>query len=196
MTCPGGDLLPGVDGMTTQFPQRIPYPSGNEEAHGIYGPLTNGQRIAGHLPLAIQEGIRALSRSLMGEGRLPPALRQMIIVRVGYHSNCIYEVEQHRSLAMKLKVKDSKLDALARKATTGLDESEAAAIAFIDELMTSNRPSDLVLNEVRSRFNYGEILEMIFVAGNWWTLAKMLETAGVPLDESRIGDRTLKEVTL
>jgi alkylhydroperoxidase family enzyme len=176
--------------MTTEVPQRIPFPAGNDEARGVYGRLTNGQRLTGHLPQAIQEGIRALSASLMRDGRLPPPLREMIIVRVGYHANSVYEVEQHRSLAMKFDVGERKLDALACKLTPDLSEAESAVIAFVDELITANRPSDPVLDRVRSHFDDGELLEMIFVAGHWWTLAKMLETAGIPLDERRIGDGT------
>lgn len=188
--CPAGELLPGVAGMTTEVPQRIPFPAGNEEARGVYGRLTNGQRLAGHLPRAIQEGSRALSASLLRDGRLPPSLREMIIVRVGYHTNSVYEVEQHRSLAMKFNVEEKRLDALACKLPPDLSEAESAVIAFVDELITVNRPSDSVLDRVRSHFDDGELLEMIFVAGNWWTLARMLETAGIPLEERRIGDET------
>jgi 4-carboxymuconolactone decarboxylase len=112
----------------------------------------------------------------------------MIIVRVGYHTNSVYEVEQHRSLAMKFNVEEKRLDALACKLPPDLSEAESAVIAFVDELITVNRPSDSVLDRVRSHFDDGELLEMIFVAGNWWTLARMLETAGIPLEERRIGD--------
>jgi 4-carboxymuconolactone decarboxylase len=188
--CPAGELLPGVAGMTTEVPQRIPFPTGNQEARGVYGRLTNGQRLAGHLPRAIQEGSRAFSASLLRDGRLPPSLREMIIVRVGYHTNSVYEVEQHRSLAMKFDVEERKLDALACKPAPDLSEAESAVIAFVDELITVNRPSDSVLDRVRSYFDDGELLEMIFVAGNWWTLSRMLETAGIPLEERRIGDET------
>jgi 4-carboxymuconolactone decarboxylase len=188
--CPAGELLPGVAGMTTEVLQRIPFPTGNEEAHGVYGRLTNGQRLAGHLPQAIQEGSRAFSGSLLRDGRLPPSLREMIIVRVGYHTNSVYEVEQHRSLAMKFEVEERKLDALACKLAPDLSEAESAVIAFVDELITANRPSDSVLDRVRSHFDDGELLEMIFVTGNWWTLSRMLETAGIPLEERRIGDET------
>lgn len=185
---PAGALLPGVAGMTTEVPQRIPFPTVNQEARGVYGRLTNGQRLAGHLPRAIQEGSRAFSGSLLRDGRLPPSLREMIIVRVGYHTNSVYEVEQHRSLAMKFEVEESKLDALACKLAPDLSEAESAVIAFVDELITANRPSDSVLDRVRDHFDDGELLEMIFVTGNWWTLARMLETAGIPLEERRIGD--------
>lgn len=192
--CTQGELLPGVDKMSTDFPQRMPYPEGNENDEGIYGRLTNGQRISGHLPKAIRDGIGAQSSALLRDGQLPPQLREMIIVRVGYHTTSIYEVEQHKSLALKLGVPQTKIDGLACKEVNGLDEAEAAAIAFVDALVTTNRVSDPVLDVARHHFSEGEIIEIIFVTGNWWTLARMLETTGIPVDEGRIGDRPLENI--
>ena len=186
--------LPGVSELTAEFGQRIPYPAGNEEEESIYGRLTNGQRIIGHLPRAIQEGIRAQSGALMRDGKLAPPLRQLIIVRVGYHALSIYEVEQHRSVAAKLGVTASKLDAMALRTPDGLGEAETAAIRLVDELVAVSRPSDATLGQARVHFSDGELLEIIFVVGNWWTLARLLETAGIPLDDERIGDRALTQV--
>lgn len=186
--------LPGVSKLTVDFAQRIPYPAGNEEEESIYGRLTNGQRIIGHLPRAIQDGIRAQSAALMRDGKLPPPLRQLIIVRVGYHARCIYEVEQHRSVAAKLGVPPHKLDAMALQAPADLEEAEAAAIRLVDELIASSRPDDATLERARAHFSDGELLEIIFVVGNWWTLGRLLETAGIPLDDERIGDRALTQV--
>lgn len=186
--CPESDLLPGARDLRTDRPQRIPYPEGNENDTGVYGKLTNGQRISGHVRPEIKAGIGAQSGALLRNGALPPALREMIIVRTGYHTASIYEVAQHRSLAASLGVSEAKLDMLACTKAGGLDAKEAAAIALVDELLTVNRPSDPVLAEARKYFSDGEVIEIIFVTGNWWTLARVLETTGVPLDERRIGD--------
>lgn len=188
-------LLPGVAEMTADFPQRIPYPAGNEAQRGIYGTLTNGQRMTGHLSAEIEEGVRSQSRALMGRGALPASLREMIIVRVGYLCNSTYEVEQHLSLAIKCGVPAEKLDALACRNPAGLGDAECAVIDFVDDLVSRNRPRDEILERVLKWFGISAVMEMIFVTGNWWTLARMLETAGVPLDESRIGDRSLDHLS-
>ena len=187
----GVDLLPSARAMSSDVPQRIGFPAESGDNTGLYGPLTNGQRMIGHLPVRLQEGIKAQAASLMNAGALPPTLREMIIVRTGYQAASLYEVVQHRSLARRVGVPEAKLDALASAIPLGLEPAERAAIDFVDELLQQNRPGDTALAGARRYYSDGEILEIIFITGTWWTLARMLETAGVPLDEDRIGDRNV-----
>jgi alkylhydroperoxidase family enzyme len=186
--CPESDILPAALTMRFDYPQRMPYPNAKDDQVGVYGALTNGQRMALHLTPEIKAGLGALSGALLRNGSLPPSLREMIIVRTGYQTGSIYEVVQHRSLAGSLGVEKARLDSLACIAPKGLTDGEAAAIAFVDELLNLNRPTDAVLEGVRARFTDAQVFEMIFVTGNWWTLARSLETSGTPLDERRIGD--------
>jgi 4-carboxymuconolactone decarboxylase len=181
-------LLASVSQLDFKPKQRIPFPLGGEGERGVYGPITNGQRMARHLAPEVLKGVGALSAALLRDGALAADLRELIIVRVGYLAASAYEVVQHRSLAERLGVSPAKLDALTYVAPPGLEANEAAAIAFVDELISRNRTSDAVLNEVRRYFSDGQVLEIIIVTGNWWTLARMLETAGVSLDEGKIGE--------
>jgi alkylhydroperoxidase family enzyme len=188
LKCDRHTLLQSIVRMPGQQKQRIPYPSvENAETTGIYGPITNGQRIARHLSPKVLAGVGTLSAALLRDGELDAKLREMIIVRVGYQTASVYEVVQHRSLAGRLGVSDKTLDALACVDPVGLGESEKAAIMFVDELVSINRPTDRALESVRGHYSDGAVLEMIVVAANWWMLARMLETAGVPLDSERIG---------
>jgi alkylhydroperoxidase family enzyme len=180
--------LPSVESMECAVPQRIPYPSPIENESGIYGPLTNGQQIARHLAPKVLEGVTAMSSALMRHGLLPAPLRELIIVRTGYHAGSRYEVVQHASLAERHGVSRAKLEALAYVDPQGLDPKERAAIRFVDELLDRTRPRDEILGELKGYFGYPEIFEIIFITGNWWTLARMLETAGIPLEEGRIGN--------
>jgi 4-carboxymuconolactone decarboxylase len=182
------EILASVSELDFKPKQRIPLPLGGEGERGVYGPITNGQRIARHLAPEVLKGVGALSAALLRDGALDAALRELIIVRVGYLAASAYEVVQHRSLAERLGVSPAKLDTLACVAPPGLEAHEAAAIAFVDELIARNRTSDTVLNEVRRHFSDGQVLEIIMVTGNWWTLARMLETAGVSLDDGKIGE--------
>jgi AhpD family alkylhydroperoxidase len=185
---PDDARLPAAECLDRIAPQRIPYPSPIQNASGLYGPLTNGQQIARHLTPNVLDGVTALSSALMRHGLLPAALRELIIVRTGYHEGSRYEVDQHTSLAERYGVSRAKLEALAYVEPKGLDPKERAAIKFVDDLLERTRPRDEVLGELREYFGYPEIFEIIFVTGNWWTLARMLETAGIPLDEDRIGN--------
>ncbi len=184
-----GEILPSALAMRSDFPQRIPYPEGTDALTGVYGKLTNGQRIAYHLKPEVRDGMHAQSGALLRAGSLPPALREMIIVRVGYRTGNHYEVDQHSSLGERVGVLREKLRALACVDPPGLSNDERAVIGFVDALLTELEPSDAVLDGVRSRFTDGEVLEMVFVTGNWWTLSRMLATAGIPSDRNKIGEQ-------
>lgn len=194
--CTAGELLPGVHELDHQPRQRIPYPPGGEGEIGVYGSLTNGQRIARHLAPKVMSGLGVLSGALLRDGVLDPSLREMVIVRVGYRAACAYEVYQHRSLAVRLGVPNAKLDALACINLRGLDESERVVIDFVDEIITKDRPSDAALEGLRGRFNDSHVIELVLVIGLWWTLARMLETSGVPLDSRTIGDHGIEGAEL
>lgn len=186
--CKADQLLPSVAELNPTPKQRIAYPPRGENETGVYGALTNGQRISRHLKPEVHAGISTLAGALLRNGDLDPALREMIIVRVGYRTGSAYEVIQHGSLAARLGVSQAKLDALACKSPEGLEAPETALIAFVDELLTRNRPTDEALAAVRSHFSDSEVLETVVVTGNWWMLSRMLETAGIPVDERRIGE--------
>src|SRR5437899_3176540 len=143
---PEGEILPSALAMKTDFPQRIPYPEGSEDEMGVYGKLTNGQRISGHLKPEVRAGMHAQSGALLRDGALPPGLREMIIVRVGYRTANHYEVDQHSSLGERVGVARQKLVGLAYTDPLGLSEEERAAIAFVDALLTEYVPSDTVLD--------------------------------------------------
>ena len=127
----------------------------------------------------------------MREGSLDPCHRQMIIVRVAYLSGCAYELFQHRSMARRVGVSEAKLDSLAHIHPPGLDERERAIIAFVDELVNDVRPSDATLSRMLDLFLTSVVQEAIMVTGVWMMLARMLETAGVELDESPIGESSV-----
>ncbi len=185
--CPTGNLLPGVAEMTTDYPQRIAPPSGGEDASGVYGSLTNGQRVALHLNPNVYKGMSAMSGALLREGSLEAGHREMIIVRVGYVENSIYEVVQHASLAGSVGVPTAKIDALACEKPQGLDPAERALMIFVDEQLATSRASDEALAGMRAHFSESQIVEAILVIGNWWMISRLMETSGAQLEDRRIG---------
>ena len=87
---PSDGLLASVSQLDFKPKQRIPLPLGGEGEKGVYGPITNGQRLARHLAPAVLKGVGALSAALLRDGALAAALRELIIVRVGYLAACAW----------------------------------------------------------------------------------------------------------
>lgn len=184
-------LLRFVHEMDTPLAQRFEYPAIQGVQQGLYGALTNGQRITHHLHKPVLEGIVALSGALMKDGLLDPCIREIVIVRTGYLTGSAYEVVQHRSLAVRLGVAESTLDALAHVTPLGISDREIATVNLVDELVNTSRPSDESVSHALQYFSVPELFEIIAVTGNWWTLSRILCTSGVAIDDDRIGNRPL-----
>lgn len=184
-------LLPHVEKMHVPHAQRFAFPDIPGSQEGLYGPLTNGQRITHHLHKPVMDGIVALSGALMKNGLLDPCIREIIIVRTGYLTGSAYEVEQHASLAACLGVPQSTLEALKYVAPTGLSGREIATVNFVDELVNNSHPSDSSVLDAQRFFSVPQLFEIIAVTGNWWTLSRILCTSGVAIDEDRIGNRPI-----
>lgn len=182
-------LLPFVHEMDAPLVQRFEYPNTQDAKQGLYGALTNGQRITHHLHKPVLDGIVALSGALMKSGLLDPCIREIVIIRTGYLTGSAYEVVQHRSLAVRLGVAESKLNALAHVTPSGLSDRELATVNLVDELVNTSRPSDDSVSNVLQFFSVSELFEIIAVTGNWWTLSRILCTSGVAIDDDRIGNR-------
>ena len=57
---------------------------------------------------------------------------------------------------------------------------------FADEVITKVRASDKTLAAVRAFLSDAMVIDMILVIGCYMTLSRLLETAGVELDEAPV----------
>jgi alkylhydroperoxidase family enzyme len=134
-------------------------------------------------------GFAALSMGFMGDGSpLPPKLREIAILRVGYLSNATYEVFQHEALARYVGLSDAQIAAIKAggAAAAALGEAGAAVLAFADDLVKNVRASDETLAGVRKHLNDTQIVDLILVTGMYMMVSRFLETTGIPIDEAPI----------
>jgi alkylhydroperoxidase family enzyme len=87
----------------------------------------------------------ALSMRFMGDGSpLPPQLREIAILRVGYLSNAAYEILQHEALARYVGLTDAEIAAIKAggAAAAAFGEASAAVLAFTVHLVHNVRAGD------------------------------------------------------
>ena len=90
----------------------------------------------------VLDGFSVLSLGFMGGGSpLPPKLREIAILRVGYLSNAAYEVFQHEALARHVGLSEEQIAAIKTGGAAGavLGEAGAAVLAFTDDLVKNVR---------------------------------------------------------
>ncbi len=166
---------------------RIPYPTLTPQQQTEYQQFPiNANLVAYHLPPNLFEVYRKLGTEILFGGDYDAKLRELIILRVGYLSECEYEIFQHRALSQRLGVDGAKVEAVLQPNLGDcLSDKEAAVLAFVDETVRNVRPSDARVTRVQKYLNASEIAETILIMGHYMALARILEVYGVEIDADR-----------
>jgi alkylhydroperoxidase family enzyme len=117
---------------------------------------------------------------------LPPRLRELAILRVGYLSNAPYETFQHEALGRFVGLDDTEIAAIGAGDAAALGEAEAAALAFVDDVVANVRASDATLAAVRRHLDDRQVVDLVLVTGAYMMVSRFLETTGVEIDAEPI----------
>lgn len=138
-------------------------------------------RMMAHSPVYLEQYCR-LGRAIRFKGELDPVVRELAITRTGILCEAPYEVVAHKRLGKGVGVTDEQNEALTNwKAATCFDETQRAALAFTDEVVTLRRPTDATFNAIAAKLTPGALIELQLSIGFYIMTSKFLETFGVDL---------------
>lgn len=171
---------------------RIPYPDEASLAPSVREHLgaipANVTRIMALASEPVFEAVSGIGSAFIRGSSLPPKLRELAILRVGYLSNAPYETFQHEALGRFVGLSGDQIDAIragdARSAA--LDETERAVLEFVDDVVANVRASDATLAAVRGHLSDTQVVDLILVSGAYMMISRLLETTGVELDPDPI----------
>ncbi len=172
--------------------QRIPYPDPAKLSEAmrksLEGRPANVSRMLAAASEPVSMGFTALGQGFMKGSPLPPKLREIAILRVGYLSNAKYEVFQHEALARYVGLTDEQITAIKAggAAASALGEAGAAVLAFTDDLVHNVRAGDATLAGVRKHLDDTQVVDLILVTGMYMMVSRFLETTGIELDNEPI----------
>ena len=125
-----------------------------------------------------------LATGLLMKGALSPRIREVVILRTAWRSNSVYEWGQHVRIGLASGLTQEEIDTLARDDLEGAWEKEAVvAVAVTDELCAGNDLTDATWQEALDQWGEQDLMELIFLIGNYRMLAGFLNAARVELDE-------------
>jgi alkylhydroperoxidase family enzyme len=138
-------------------------------------------RMMAHSPAYFEQYCR-LGRAIRFKGELDPVVRELAITRTGILCEAPYEVAAHKRLGTGVGVTDEQNDALENwQSATCFDDTQRAALAFTDEVVTLRRPTDATFNAIAARLTPGALVELQLSVGFYIMTSKFLETFGVDL---------------
>jgi alkylhydroperoxidase family enzyme len=138
-------------------------------------------RMMAHSPAYFEQYCR-LGRAIRFKGELDPVVRELAITRTGILCEAPYEVVAHKRIGKGVGVTDEQNEALANwQSAMCFDETQRAALAFTDEVVTQRRPTDATFNAIAAKLTPGALIELQLSIGFYIMTSKFLETFGVDL---------------
>lgn len=171
---------------------RIPYPDSARLSKSVRDLLgASPANVARMLAVASEpvfNGFIELSGAFISGSPLPAQLREIAVLRVGYLSNCAYEVFQHEALARHVGLSDEQITAIrdGASAADALGEVGATVVAYVDDLVTNVRAGDATLSAVRRHLNDTQVVDLTLLTGAYMMVCRFLETTGIEIDSEAI----------
>jgi 4-carboxymuconolactone decarboxylase len=124
----------------------------------------------------VAEGWEKMLTAVRNRSSLPPALREIVIIRVAFLNRAPYELEAHRPVALANGVSEAKIDAL-RLPQPGVAFSplERAVLAVTDAMTRDVQVDDALFEPLRAHFDVRSLVELVATIAAYNMVSRFLE---------------------
>ncbi len=119
---------------------------------------------------------------ILNKGLLPAREREIVILRVGWNAQSVYEFGQHTEIGLRCGLTAAEIDGLAG-AEHAWSADDRLLIALADELCDDDCVTDATYAGLAERWNEAELMELVVTAGFYRLVSGYLNTFGVQLDD-------------
>ena len=124
----------------------------------------------------------------LNKGLLPAREREIVILRVGWNCQSVYEFGQHTVIGQRVGLSLSEIDALTKMTSEyQWSDRDATLIAMSDDLCNDNCVSESTWKKLAIDWKEDELIELVMVAGTYRLVSGFLNTMGVELDQDTPG---------
>jgi AhpD family alkylhydroperoxidase len=125
-------------------------------------------------PLA--DGWEKMLTAVRNRSSLPPALREMVIIRVAVLNRAPYELEAHRPVALSCGVTEAKIEALRLpQPGVGFSPLERAVLALTDSMTREVQIEDALFEPLRVHFDARALVELVATIAAYNMVSRFLE---------------------
>jgi 4-carboxymuconolactone decarboxylase len=136
----------------------------------------------GHHPKLLKR-FNLMGGFILNKGLLPERERELVILRIGWNAQAVYEFGQHTVIGLRCGLTDDEIMALTKAPDAhSWSADDLALIAMADELAADDFVSDATWAALAARWNDAELVELLVVAGFYRLVSGFLNSAGVQLD--------------
>jgi alkylhydroperoxidase family enzyme len=124
----------------------------------------------------------------LNKGLLPAREREIVILRVGWNCQSVYEFGQHTVIGQRVGLSLTEIEALTKMTSEyQWSDRDATLIAMSDDLCNDNCVSEATWKKLAADWKEDELIELVMVAGTYRLVSGFLNTMGVELDQDTPG---------
>lgn len=140
-----------------------------------------------HRPWLLKSFI-GLGTQLIGRGAIDDRDREILILRVGWRCQSVYEFGQHTLVGLEIGLSQDEISALASdidpaESDHAWSNSDTEIIRMVDELCADNCVTEATYTRLAERWNNDTLIDLIMCTGYYRMLSGFLNSFGVELDE-------------
>jgi alkylhydroperoxidase family enzyme len=113
---------------------------------------------------------------------LPPRDREIVCLRMLKACNDVYEHTHHITIARRCGMTDAEISAASEGAGQALTEFDRTLIRATEELLHDQRIADATWIELARRYDQTQMIELVFLAGCYNTMAMLTKSFGMELE--------------
>jgi 4-carboxymuconolactone decarboxylase len=124
----------------------------------------------------------------LNKGLLPAREREIVILRVGWNCQSVYEFGQHTIIGERVGLTIEEITAVTRDiGEHNWNDRDIALLEMSDDLCADNCVSQNTWEKLRRDWKEDELIELVMVAGTYRLVSGFLNTMGVQLDAETPG---------
>ena len=124
----------------------------------------------------------------LNKGLLPAREREIVILRVGWNCQSVYEFGQHTVIGQRVGLSLIEIEALTKTSNEyQWSDRDKTLIAMSDDLCNDNCVSESTWKKLAADWKEDQLIELVMVAGTYRLVSGFLNTMGVELDQDTPG---------
>jgi alkylhydroperoxidase family enzyme len=159
-------------------------PDWTPAVRSMLDPASNGRPVANVYRTYAQHPALYAPRQLLSEyirtgSTLPPRVREMLILRIGFLCHSAYEWAAHARAGRGAGLSADEIQRIAAGPGTGWSAEDAALLQAVDDLFNDDRVAPATWARLATQFDRRQLLDVLITAGGYRMVSMSLNTFGV-----------------
>ena len=132
----------------------------------------------------LAKAVNDLLLMLLAGDQLDARFRELVIMRIGWATNCDYEWTQHWKIALRFGLSEEEVLAVKDwQIATCLTDEDRAILAATDDTLTQGLITVASWENCAQFLNDAQMLELNVAIGAWRLISQLARSAGIELEE-------------